>query len=59
MNLGFLVAGLLTAWSAVGAAFIAWAWITLMEKDEKDLKYPVIMCLAWVAVSVVLAAVLL
>jgi hypothetical protein len=59
MILGFLVAGLLAAWSAVGAAFIAWAWITLMEKDEKDLKYPVIMCLAWVAVSVVLAAVLL
>lgn len=59
MNLGFLVAGLLTAWSAVGVAFIAWAWITLMKKDEKDLKYPVIMCLTWVAVSTVLAAVLL
>ena len=59
MNLGFIVGGLLAAWSAVGAAFIVWAWITLMKKDEKDLKYPVIMCLAWVAVSTVLAAVLL
>ena len=59
MNFGLIVAGLLTAWSAVGAAFIVWAWVTLMKKNEKDLKYPVIMCLAWVAVSVVLTAVLL